>query len=210
MAVATVLAVHPKDPEARKVKEVVSVLADGGIVIAPTDAVYAFICSSQQPRAIERIAALKGVRPEKAELSLICRDLSEASLYARQMDTAVFRMMKKALPGPYTFILPATAEVPNLFKVKRRTVGIRVPAHPILQAVLTELGHPLVAASVHGPDPFITHAYKVEEIEEQFAAKVDLIVDGGPGAIVGSTVIDVTGAEPHVVREGAGPVEGLF
>lgn len=210
MSVATLLAVHPKDPEPRKIKEVVDVLNDGGVVVVPTDAVYAFVCSAKQPRAIDRVAGLKGVRPEKAELSLICRDLSEAAIYARQLDTSVFRMMKRALPGPYTFILPATAEVPNIFKMKRRTVGIRVPSNAIIQRILEELGHPLVAASVHGTDPFMTHPGDAETIHDQFAGKVDLIVDGGPGDVVGSTVIDATGPEPRVVREGLGSLDGVL
>lgn len=210
MSVATLLAVHPIDPEPRKIKEAVAVLNNGGVLIVPTDAVYAFVCSAKQPRAVEQVAALKGVRPEKAELSLICRDLSDASTYARQMDTGVFRMMKRALPGPYTFILPATAEVPNIFKVKRRTVGIRVPANPILQGILEELGHPLVAASVHDTDPFITHPSDADAIHEQFASKVDLIIDGGPSGVVGSTVIDVTGPEPRLIREGLGSLHGIL
>lgn len=210
MSVATLLAVHPKDPEPRKIKEIVDLLNEGGVVVVPTDAVYAFVCSSKQPRAIDRLASLKGVRPEKAELSLICRDLSEAATYARQMDTGVFRMMKRALPGPYTFILPATSEVPNVFKVKRRTVGIRVPANNILQHVLEGLGHALVATSVHGTDPFITHHSDPEAIHDQFAAKVDLIVDGGHGDVVGSTIIDATGPEPHLVREGLGSLDGIL
>ncbi|MFZ1688885.1 MAG: L-threonylcarbamoyladenylate synthase [Flavobacteriales bacterium] len=210
MSVATLLAVHPKDPEPRKIKEIVAVLNGGGVVVVPTDAVYAFVCSAHQPRAIDKVAALKGVRPEKAELSLICRDLSQAATYARQMDTGVFRMMKRALPGPYTFILPATSEVPNIFKQKRRTVGIRIPSNAILQHVLEELGHPLVAASVHGTDPFITHPSDAGTIEDLFAAKVDLIVDGGPGDVVGSTIIDATGPEPRLVREGLGSLDGIL
>jgi tRNA threonylcarbamoyl adenosine modification protein (Sua5/YciO/YrdC/YwlC family) len=124
------ISIHPKDPEPRKIRIIVDKLNAGGVVICPTDTVYAFVCSAHQPRAIEQVAWLKGVKPQKADLSLICKDLSQLSTYARAVDTAAFRMMKHALPGPYTFILQASSEIPKLFKNNKRTVGIRVPDHP--------------------------------------------------------------------------------
>lgn len=204
------LAIHPKDPEPRKIKQVVDRLQEGAVVVCPTDTVYAFVCSAHQPRAIEAVAKLKRKRPERADLSLICRDLSELSTYARAVGTPAFRAMKKALPGPYTFILPASSEIPKLFKNNKRTVGIRVPDHPIPLALVEGLGHPLVVASVHDPDEVVDYTTDPERIDEHIGFQVALVIDGGIGGLEASTVIDLTGEEPQVLRMGKGPVADLF
>lgn len=204
------LAIHPKDPEPRKIHSVLERLRAGAVIVCPTDTVYAFACSAHQIRAIERVAKLKGVRPQKADLSLICKDLSQLSMYTRAVDTPAFRVMKKALPGPYTFILHANSEVPRLFMNNKRTVGIRVPAHPVPQALVEGLGHALVVASVHDMNGIPDHANDPEAIEARFGNEVDLIIDSGVGGIEPSTVIDLTDGRPEVVREGKGPIDDLL
>lgn len=204
------LAIHPKDPEPRKIKQVVDRLQDGAVVVCPTDTVYAFVCSAHQPRAIEAVAKLKRKRPERADLSLICKDLSQLSTYARAVSTPAFRTMKKALPGPYTFILPASGEIPKLFKNNKRTVGIRVPDHPIPLALVEGLDHPLVVASVHDPDDVVDYTTDPERIDEHIGFQVALVIDGGIGGLEASTVIDLTSEEPQVLRMGKGPVTDLF
>ena len=203
------LNIHPKDPEPRKIRSVVEKLNAGGVVICPTDTVYAFVCSAHQPRAIEEVARLKGVKPQKADLSLVCADLSQLSTYGR-VGTTAFRIMKKALPGPYTFVIPASSEIPKLFKNNKRTVGIRVPDHPIPIAIVKELGHALVVASVHDPDKVLDYTTDPERIDEHLGYQVDLVIDGGMGSLEASTVIDLSEDEPAVLREGKGSVEDLF
>jgi tRNA threonylcarbamoyl adenosine modification protein (Sua5/YciO/YrdC/YwlC family) len=204
------IAIHPKDPEPRKIRIIADKLNAGGVVICPTDTVYAFVCSAHQPRAIELVAKLKGVMPQKADLSLICNDLSQLSTYARQVDTAAFRIMKHALPGPYTFILQASGEIPKLFKNNKRTVGIRVPDHPIPRALVAELGHALVVASVHDPDKVVDYTTDPERIDEHIGYQVEAVIDGGIGGLEGSTVIDLSDGEPRILRQGKGPTEGLL
>ncbi len=204
------LAIHPRNPEPRKVHDVVQRLNRGAVVVCPTDTVYAFACSAQHTRAIEAIARLKGTKAHKTNLSLICKDLSQLSTYARAINTPGFRVMKKALPGPYTFIVPASSEIPRLFKNNKHTVGIRVPDHPIPLALVEELGHALVVTSVHDEDELLDHATDPELIHDRVGHQVELVIDGGIGGLEGSTVIDLTGGEPSVLREGKGPVEGLL
>ncbi len=203
------LAIHPKNPEARKIADVVDRLNKGVVIVCPTDTVYAFACSAHQPRAIEAIARLKGTKTEKTNLSLICKDLSQLSLYARAIATPSFRVMKKALPGPYTFIVPASSQIPHLFKNKKHTVGIRVPDHPIPIALVEGLGHALVVTSVHDEDQVLEHTADPEVIHERIGKQLELVIDGGMGGMQGSTVIDITGSEPTVIREGKGPVDVL-
>lgn len=204
------LEIHPLDPEPRKVAEVVRILQKGGVVIIPTDTVYAYACSSEQARAIEQVTRFKGAKPGKADLSLVCSDLSQLALYSRQLSTPAFRTMKKALPGPYTFIVQASSEIPKLFKNNKRTVGIRVPDHAIPVAIVKELGHALVVASVHDNDSLLEYTTDASLIEENVGHQVDLVVDGGIGGLEGSTVIDLSGDEPEVLRAGKGTVDGLF
>lgn len=204
------LSIHPVDPEPRKIRQMVDLLEQGAVLVCPTDTVYAFVCSAHQPRAIERVAWLKGVKPQKADLSLICEDLSQLSTYARAVDTAAFRIMKRALPGPYTFILTASGEIPKLFKNNKRTVGIRVPDQPITRALVKTLGHALVVASVHDPDAIIEYTTDPERIDQHLGHQVDMVIDGGIGGLEGSTVIDLSNGDPVVLRQGKGSVEDLF
>jgi tRNA threonylcarbamoyl adenosine modification protein (Sua5/YciO/YrdC/YwlC family) len=204
------LKIHPKDPEPRKIRSVVEKLLAGGVVICPTDTVYAYVCSSHSARAIEEVTRLKGAKPQKTDLSLICEDLSQLSLYAKAIDTAAFRIIRRALPGPYTYVLPASHEIPKLFKNNKRTVGIRIPDNPIALALVKELGHALVAASVHDPDKVVDYTTDPERIEEHIGHQVDIVIDGGIGGLEGSTVIDLTQSPPVVLREGKGSVEGLL
>ena len=204
------LAIHPKNPEPRKITDVVQRLNRGAVVVCPTDTVYAFACSAHQARAIEVIARLKGMKAHKMNLSLICKDLSQLSTYAKAIDTPGFRVMKKALPGPYTFIVPASSAIPRLFKNNKHTVGIRVPDHPIPIALVEELGHGLVVTSVHDDDAVLDHTTDPELIDGRIGHQVELVIDGGMGGLTGSTVIDLTSGEPAVIREGKGPVEGLL
>lgn len=204
------LAIHPKDPEPRKIQKVVDRLKAGGIVICPTDTVYAYVCSAVQSRAIEQVMRLKGAKPGKADLSLICRNLSQLSLYSRHVGTPAFRIMKRALPGPYTFIVPASGEIPKMFKTNKRTVGIRVPDHPIALALVEALDGPLVAASVHDQDGILGHSTDPEDIEANLGHQVDIVIDGGIGGVEGSTVIDLSRDEPVVLRQGVGSLDGLL
>ncbi|MBK8340001.1 MAG: threonylcarbamoyl-AMP synthase [Flavobacteriales bacterium] len=198
------LSVHPVDPEPRKIAMIAEQLGRGAVVVCPTDTVYAFVCSPHHARAMEAIARLKGAKPHKAELSLICMDIAQATRYAKPLDTSVFRLLKRALPGAYTFIVAANGEVPKLFQTNRKSVGIRIPDHPIPIALVAAMGHPLVAASVHDPDRVVDYTTDPERIAEHLGKQVDLVIDGGIGGLKASTVIDVSGGAPVLLREGAG------
>lgn len=204
------LPVHSRIPEPRKVRRVVDLLRSGGVAICPTDTVYAFVCSAEQPRAIERVAKLKGARPHKAGLSLICHDLAQVARYVRPVETATFRLMKKVLPGPYTFVLPASSEIPRLFKQNRSTVGIRVPDHPLPREIASGLDHALVCASVHDQDDAAGYASDPARIHTRLGAQVDLVLDAGLGGMEASTVISVMDGRPTMIRQGRGSVEGLL
>jgi tRNA threonylcarbamoyl adenosine modification protein (Sua5/YciO/YrdC/YwlC family) len=177
-------------------------LARGGVIIYPTDTVYAFGCDIFQPRAVERICRMKGVDPEKARLSIICSDLSDLSRYARAIDTPYFRILKKHVPGPFTFILPASREVPKILKGRKDTVGLRVPDHPIPLHIIRELGHPILSSSL--PGEMIEEYTDPECIHDRFEKQVDMVVDGGIGGFHYSTMVDLTGDEPIVIRQGMG------
>lgn len=204
------LSIHPVNPEPRKVALAVELLRAGEVLVCPTDTVYGFVCSAHQPRAIEQVAYLKGVKPMKAELSLICNDLAQLSTYARAVETSTFRLLKRALPGPYTFILPASSDIPKLFKNNRRTVGIRIPDHAVPKALVAALGHALVVASVHDPDLAFEHANDPEHIHKQLGARVAAVIDSGICGLEASTVIDLAQGSPIVLRQGKGEVDMLF
>jgi len=200
---------HPDNPQPRNIKTVVDCLRSGGVIIYPTDTIYGIGCDIYNQQAIERICRIKDIAPKNANFSFICRDLSHLSDYARNIDTPVFRLLKKALPGPYTFILEATKEVPKLLKTKKDTVGIRVPDHTICQTIIQELGHPIMSASLPMDDD-VEYFTDPEIIHDIFEKQVDLVIDSGIGSMLASTVIDCTGDTPELIREGAGPWEGLF
>lgn len=196
--------IHPTHPEPRKIKAAADALRAGEVIVCPTDTVHAFVCSAESARAVEELARLKGVRPGKAELSLICESLSHLSDYARVTDTATYRILKRALPGPFTFILPASTAIPKLFKNNRKTVGIRVPDHAVPQALVKELGNALAVASVHDPDTLLDHTSEAWRIEKRFGHQLAMVLDAGPCGLEPSTVIDLCQGEPIVLREGKG------
>ncbi|MBK9401831.1 MAG: threonylcarbamoyl-AMP synthase [Bacteroidetes bacterium] len=204
-----VLNIHPKNPEPRKIAELIAILQKGGVAIIPTDTIYAFVCDLNQFKGFEKICRIKGVKPEKANFSLLCADLSNISVYTKPFDRALYKLLNKALPGPYTFILEASNEVPSLFRSKKKTIGLRVPDHPIVMALIEQLGHPMVSTSLHDTDSFLEYPNDPYEIASQWENVVDVVVDGGMGTIVPSTIIDCTGDEPVVKREGAGDVNVL-
>jgi tRNA threonylcarbamoyl adenosine modification protein (Sua5/YciO/YrdC/YwlC family) len=201
--------IHPRNPEPRKIAQVADLLRKGGIAVIPTDTIYAFVCDLHQYRGFEKICRLKDVRPDKAQFSLLCADLGNISAYTKPFDRSTYKLLNKALPGPYTFILEAGSEVPSLFRSRRKTIGLRVPDHPIVSALIAELGNPLVATSLHDDDELLQYPTDPDEISERWQLLVDVVVAGGAGHLVPSTVIDCSGELPVLIREGAGDSEIL-
>lgn len=200
-----IVEVHPENPQPRYIRKIVELLNNGGVIIYPTDTIYGLGCSILQQKAIGRVCKIKDVPCDKAKFSFICYDLSDLSTYAKPISTPVYRVLKSFLPGPYTFILPASREVPKILKSKKETIGIRIPDNTIARAIIKELGHPILSTSLPGDT---VEAYTNPSLmHEQFAREVDAVVDGGIGGTLPSTVIDYTGDEPVVVREGAGKFE---
>lgn len=196
------LHVHPDNPQARQIKTIVDCLQRGGIIIYPTDTIYGLGCDIFQHKAIERICRIKNVDPQKAQLSFICNDLSDLSTYTKQISTPVYRMLKQYLPGPYTFILPASREVPKILKSKKDTIGLRVPDNEIARTIIRELGRPILSASL--PGEMVEEYTDPEYMHDNFKKLVDLVVDGGIGGMVPSTIVDCTEDEPVIVRQGLG------
>jgi tRNA threonylcarbamoyl adenosine modification protein (Sua5/YciO/YrdC/YwlC family) len=196
------LHVHPENPQPRQIKTIVDCLQSGGIIIYPTDTIYGLGCDIFQHKAIERICRIKNVDPQKAQLSFICNDLSDLSTYTKQISTPVYRMLKQYLPGPYTFILPASREVPKILKSKKDTIGLRVPDNKIACAIIRELGHPILSASL--PGEMVEEYTDPEYMHDNFKKLVDIVVDGGIGGMVPSTIVDCMDDEPVVLREGLG------
>ncbi|SHL84724.1 L-threonylcarbamoyladenylate synthase [Flavobacterium xanthum] len=205
---AQFIKIYPDKPNEAAIAKVVKVLQDGGLVIYPTDTVYGLGCDITNTKALERIAKIKGVKLDKANFSFVCHDLSNISDYVRQIDTATFKILKRALPGPYTFILPGNNNLPKEFK-KKTTVGIRVPDNAIALEIVKFLGNPIVSTSIHDDDDVIEYTTDPELIFEKWQNLVDLVIDGGYGDNVGSTIIDLSGDEPIVVREGKGSIDIL-
>lgn len=199
--------IHPDNPDPRQVKKALDVLRDGGVIIYPTDGVYAFGCDIYKSKAVERIAQLKGIKPEKADFSFVFDDLSRITEFARPVDTPVYKLLKQCLPGPYTFILNANNSVPKLFKNNKRTLGIRIPDNSICRLLVSELGNPIISASVHDEDEILEYTTDPELIHERYRDMVDAVIDGGYGALVPSTVIDCSSGTPELVRQGAGEVD---
>jgi len=202
------LKIHPDNPPERLINQAADVLRRGGVIIYPTDTLYGFGCDIYNTAAIERICRLKNIRPKDARFSFVCCDLSHLSDYARQVDTPTFRLLKAALPGPFTFILPASRAVPKGVQNKQDTVGIRVPDHRITAALVRTLDHPIMSVSLPQDDD-VEYWTDPEEIHDRFGDAVDLVIDGGPGGIIPSTVVDLTRGEPEVLREGAGDFGAL-
>ncbi len=203
---AKLIKLYEENPNEKQVQEIVKVLRNGGLVIYPTDTVYGLGCDINNNKALERVAHIKGVKLEKANFSFVCESLSNLSDYVKQIDTATFKMLKRALPGPYTFILEGNNNLPSVFK-KKKTVGIRVPDNNIIRALVRELGNPIISTSIYDEDEVIEYTTDPELIFEKWENLVDIVIDGGYGGNVASTVIDLTQGEPLLIREGKGNLE---
>ena len=206
---AKFIKIYPENPNEKEIEKVVNILRDGGIIIYPTDTVYGLGCDITNSKALERIAQLKGVKLEKANFSFICADLSNMSDYVKQIDNTTFKILKKALPGPYTFILPGGNNLPKDFK-RKKTVGIRVPDNNIARILVQKLGNPIVSTSIYDEDELIEYTTDPELIFEKWQNKIDAIIDGGYGDNVASTIIDLSNGTPVVIREGKGEIEGIL
>ena len=200
---AEFIKIYEDKPSEAAIKKVVDVLKSGGLVIYPTDTVYGLGCDITNSKALERIAKIKGIKLEKANFSFVCSDLSNLSDYVKQIDTSTFKILKRALPGPYTFILPGNNDLPSAFR-KKKTVGIRVPDNTSALDIVRMLGNPIVSTSIHDDDEVLEYSTDPELIFEKWQYLVDLVIDGGYGDNVGSTIIDLSGYEPVVIREGKG------
>jgi tRNA threonylcarbamoyl adenosine modification protein (Sua5/YciO/YrdC/YwlC family) len=200
------LEIHPNNPNPRHIATVVDCLKSGGIIAYPTDTIYGLGCDIFQPKAIEKIAQIKGVDPAKAQLSFVCADLSDLSKYTKSISTPLYRLLKNYLPGPFTFILPASKQVPKLLQNKKNTIGLRIPDNHIASAIVAALEHPILSASLPGEmvedytDPYVIH--------QNFENLVDIVIDGGIGGMIPSTIVDCTTDDYTVIREGAGEWEG--
>ncbi len=199
--------IYPENPDEKRIQQVIDVLKKGGVIVYPTDSVYSMGCDMSNKRAVEKMAQLKGVKLEEANFSLICYDLSNISEYTVQFGTDIYKMMKRALPGPYTFILNANKNIPKLFQSKKQTIGIRVPDNNIARTIVNQLGNPMLSTSVHDDDEILEYTTDPELIHERYDGQVDLVIDGGFGNNEASTVIDCTGETPEIVRQGIGVVD---
>lgn len=201
------LRISPENPGSAAIDTVVSCLRDGGIVIYPTDTVYGMGCDIHQQRVVERICKIKNMDAEKTNFSFICHDLSHLSDYTKPIDTATYKLMKKALPGPFTFVLEANSNVPKLFKSKKKTIGIRIPDNNICREIVHKLGNPIMSTSIYDEDGIIEYTTDPQVIYERYKDKVDIVIAGDYGNIQPSTVVDCTGGEYKVIRQGLGVLE---
>ncbi|REH54951.1 translation factor SUA5 [Tenacibaculum gallaicum] len=205
---AQFIKLYNDNPNPKEIEKIVKVLQNGGLIIYPTDTVYGLGCDITNTKALEKVARIKKVKPEKANFSFVCNDLSHLSDYVKQIDTATYKILKRALPGPYTFVLPGSNSLPKAYK-KRKTVGIRVPDNNIARAIVVALGNPIVSTSIHDEDEVLEYTTDPELIFEKWQNTVDVVVDGGYGDNHASTVIDLTTDEPEVLREGKGSLDIL-
>jgi len=201
------LRIHPDNPSERQIRIVVDCLNDGGVIIFPTDTIYAIGCDIYKQKAVDRVAQIKGVRKEKANFSFICQDLSHLSEFSRPIDNAVYKLMRKNLPGPFTFILSASNNVPKIFQSKKKSIGIRVPDNNIAREIVLVLGNPIMSTSVHDDDEIIEYTTDPELIYERYKNQVDIVVDGGYGDNRASTIVDCSSIEPEILRVGKGVLE---
>ena len=202
--------IHPENPNPRGISKVVECLKDGGVVIYPTDTIYGIGCDIFQPKAVDRIAKIKGIDLKKQNFSFICSDLSHLSDYTLPIDRTLYKIMRKVLPGPYTFILNANSNIPKLFKIKKKTVGIRVPNHKIPICLVEKIGNPLLTTSLIENTENIESNIEPTLIYENYKNKVDIIIDGGLGKLTPSTVLNCTKSEIEIIREGLGPIDLLY
>jgi len=199
--------IYPENPNERAIDQVVEVLRKGGLIIYPTDTIYGLGCDITNPKAIEKICRIRGIKPEKANFSFICHDLSHIADFIKPIDNTTFRVLKKALPGPFTFIFNANNNVPKLLSSNKKTVGIRVPNNNIARCIVKELGNPILSTSIKDDDELIEYSTDPELIHEKYQDLVDLVIDGGYGGNEASTVIDCTNGEFEIIREGKGDIE---
>ena len=202
-----IVRLYEENPNEKQVQQVVDCLKNGGVVIFPTDTIYAIGCDIYQRKAFEKIARIKNVKPEKANFSFIFNDLSHLSEYCKHINNSVFKIMRKSLPGPFTFILEAGNKIPKIMQTKKRTIGIRVPDNNITKAIIEKLGNPMISTSIHDDDEIVEYTTDPELIYEKYESQIDMMVNGGPGQNVASTVIDCTNEEPEILREGLGEID---
>lgn len=203
---AELIRIYEENPNPKEIKKVVDVLKRGGLIIYPTDTVYGLGCDITNTKALERVARIKGIKLEKANFSFVCHDLSNLSDYVKQIDTSTFKILKRALPGPYTFILPGAKTLPSVFK-KKKTVGIRIPNNAIAREIVKQLGNPIISTSIRDEDEILEYTTDPELILEKWGKLVDLVIDGGYGDNQPSTIIDLSEDTPLIVREGKGDLE---
>lgn len=201
---ASFIRLYEDNPNPKEVRKVVEILQEGGIVIYPTDSVYGIGCSIEKSRAVDRIAQIKSQKVEKSNFSFIFCDLSQISEYTKNIDNSIFKLLKRNLPGPFTFILEANNNIPKIFKTKKKTIGIRVPDNNIIRDIVKELGHPIMTTSVLDDDEIIEYTTDPELIYEKYNDLVDMVINGGFGNNEASTVVDCTGSEPEIIRQGIG------
>lgn len=201
------LKLYPENPNPDRIRKVVEVLEDGGIIIYPTDTVYAMGCDIKAHKSIEKIARLKGLNPLNPDMSLIFRDMSQLSEYTVIRDNSVFKLLKRNLPGPFTFIVQANNQIPKLFKNKKKTVGIRIPDNNIVHEIVRELGRPIMTTSIHDPDEVIEYTTDPELIYEKYMDVAEIVIDGGYGRNEASTIVDCTSEEINIIRQGLGVLE---
>ncbi|MFA5300008.1 MAG: L-threonylcarbamoyladenylate synthase [Lutibacter sp.] len=206
---AELIKIYNENPNEREIDKVVKVLKQGGLIIYPTDTVYGLGCDITNTKAMEKVAQLKGVKLEKANFSFVCYDLSNLSDYVKQIDTPTYKILKKALPGPYTFILPCNTNLPKAFKNKK-TIGIRIPDNNIIRELVKKLGNPIVSTSIYDEDDLLEYTTDPELIYEKWENKVDIVIDGGYGSNIPSTIVDLSEGEITILREGKGSVDELF
>ena len=203
---ASFIRLYEENPDPRKITQIVNVLRSGGLIIYPSDTIYGLGCDIFNQKAVDRVRRIKNINDKKMDLAFVCYDLSHLSVYAKNVSTPVFKLMKKILPGPYTFILNASSKVPRILKVKKKKVGIRIPNNRIPREIVQELGNPIVTTSLHDDDKILEYATDPELIYEQYKNQVDLIIDGGYGDNQASTIIDYSGEELEIIREGKGEI----
>lgn len=204
--VAEFLKIHPVNPEERKISYATEVLRKGGIIVYPTDTIYGIGCDLMNRKSIERLCQIMNIKPQKLDLSFICNDLSHISEYVKRIDTPIFKLLKKALPGPFTFILESNNNVPKILDVNKKTVGIRIPNHNIPLMIVSQLGNPLITSSIKDDDVIKEYTTDPEEIYEDFKYKVDLVIDGGAGSNIPSTIVDCTTTDLKIIRQGLGDI----
>ena len=203
---ASFIRLYEENPDPRKITQIVNVLRSGGLIIYPSDTIYGLGCDIFNQKAVDKVRRIKNINDKKMDLAFVCYDLSHLSVYAKNVSTPVFKLMKKILPGPYTFILNASSKVPRILKVKKKKVGIRIPNNRIPREIVQELGNPIVTTSLHDDDKILEYATDPELIYEHYKNQVDLIINGGYGDNQASTIIDYSGEELEIIREGKGEI----